>query len=259
MHRLRHLVAALCVAIPAVAATAAPLPDADPAVDRGFVVRVNPEATAEEVLGQPGFWALEVDMKPLRLIRVARPDGSVDDVTYLVYRVARRDLVAPTEGAFDAAVNNYDDPPGPERFVPQFTLVSTEADRPAAYPDAIDPLALDAIRRREMRGPLADVPLHSSVTVSQPLPPLVEQGERPTSDDYLYGVAVWPDIDAEIDRFRIVFEGFSNGYVKTEEGGVARRVFAQEFWRPGDRYARSEREFRFDGDPRWGYIPDDAE
>lgn len=240
-------------------AIAAPLPDADPALDRGFTVRVNPEATAEEVLGQPGFWALEVDLKPLRIVKIARPDGTTDVVYYLVYRVAQRDLLAPTEGSTDDPVNNYDDAPGPERFIPRFTLISLEDDRPAAYPDVIDPLAFDAIVRREMRGPLTGVPLRNSVEISLPLPEHVAVGVRPSPDQYYYGVAVWPEVDAEVDRFRIVFDGFSNGYTRTEGGGVARRVFRQDFWRPGDGFDRAEREFRFAGDPQWSYAPDDAE
>ncbi|QDT37292.1 hypothetical protein [Stratiformator vulcanicus] len=233
---------------------------------RGFAVTAEPSVSGEELTTQTDLWVLEVDLKPARLIRVGITDPKSGEKTeeliwYLVYRVKNRALKTPPETPDLDPVNVYDDPPGPSLIIPRFLLVTQDGDAPVSHFDVTIPEAQAAIERREMRGDLKDTKLNNSVSIVQPIPKRLAEGEKPDRDDVIYGVAMWRNIDPETDFFRVALEGFSNGYQEMKGPGgqpmILRRVLVQDFWRPGDQFEEEEKEFQFKGGPRWLYLPDE--
>ncbi|QDT64426.1 hypothetical protein [Calycomorphotria hydatis] len=235
-------------------------------VTRGFDRNAPADASSEELTNQSNLWVLEVGLKPMRFVRVDVTDPKTGDkkselVWYLVYRVVNRELDSPPVTPDLAPVNPLDPPPGPILFVPKLTLVTQDGEAPLNYVDEVIPEAEKAIRDREMRGSLKDVPLYNSVSIVRPLPEFVAKGEEPGPDQVLYGVAMWRGVDPDTDYFRILMEGYSNGYElsTTAEGDTQtlRRALVQEYWRPGDRFDELEKEFRYKGEPQWLYLPDE--
>jgi hypothetical protein len=209
-------------------------------------------ATGEEISSQPGLWVMEVYFKPLRMIAVdiTNPDTGKKEprfVTYLVYRVINRSLASPAPVL--RAVNELDAPVLPEKFIPEFTLVTTDGDKPQVYHDQILPEALAAIERRERRK-------HSStVNVVEDVPPAVAK-DAPEQNE-IYGVATFLGVDPEADRYTLYLTGFSNGVktVTSPDGGtvVQNKTIEMKYWRPGDEFDRTEPELRLEGQPRWIY------
>lgn len=230
------------------------------AVSRGFDATAAAVATAEE-LAQQDLWVMQVDFKPMRLVRVETADPKTGEtreefVWYLVYRAVNRPLKTPSQGNPTTPVNNYDAPPGPPLFIPEFSLVTDDNGAQRVHPDVVIPEAAAAIVRREMRGADRENELKNSVDVVQPVADAADA--RP-----IYGVATWRGIDPSTDNFKVYASGFSNGYKESKGPGgtplILRREIVLDFWRPGDEFDLTEREFQVRSEPRWIYRADEAE
>lgn len=228
---------------------------------RGFEVTAPAIASAED-MAQSDLWVMQVDFKPIRLVTVELPDPQTGEmreetIYYIVYRAQNMPLQGPPTYPERVPVNNYDAPPGPALFVPEFTLVSAEPQEVVGYSDVIVPKAQKRIIEREMRGPHEGVPLKNSVDVVQPIQPPGSAGSQP-----IYGVAMFRGVDPTIDRFKVIASGFSNGFRKTNgpDGKplIQRRDILLSVWRPGDRYELDERDFRYDAQPQWIYRAEGA-
>jgi len=205
------------------------------------------------------IWGLEFSFKPLRIIDVTlrQPNGQTERkvIWYLVYRVKnngeRLRPVESEEGDFTV------EPAEPKRveFSPHFVLEGQDVDAAGkkvykAYLDRMIPHVIETIRLRELPGR----PLFTTAQMSRT--PLEVSTEA--EDKSLWGVAVWEDIDPEIDFFSIYVSGLTNAYTwtdppgayqKGDPAGKGRRFVGKRlqlnFWRPGDEYLQSETEIRF--------------
>ncbi len=232
------------------------------ALSRGFDATAPAVATAEE-LAQGDLWVMQADFKPMRLVRIETTDPASGEkrtefVWYLVYRAVNRPLKSPAQAGDKTPVNNYDPPPGPSLFIPEFTLVTDDNEVQQAYPDVVIPEAAAAIARRETRGTDRQNALKNSVEVVQPVTEAGDASARP-----IYGVATWRGIDPTTDNFKVYASGFSNGYKESKgpDGKplIQRREIVLDFRRPGDEFDLNEREFQVGTEPRWIYRADDAE
>lgn len=214
---------------------------------------------AEGVKFRRDVSCLEFSFKPLRMIRVnvPGPDGTAESklVWYMVYAVRNTgEVMKPVEGdggVFTTKMGKG----GPLRFVPSFVLEShdlTADGQPIekAYLDRIIPAAMTAIRARETRGQTL---LNSAEMAQQILPP--SDGR---TDNRVWGVATWTDVDPRIDFFSVFVGGLSNAYQWEDPPGAykagdkpgtgrafARKTLQLNFWRPGDEHLQDEREVRF--------------
>ncbi|TWT96682.1 hypothetical protein Pla108_24560 [Botrimarina colliarenosi] len=208
---------------------------------------------AEDTRFTREIWCLEFGFKPLRMIRFADPSTESGQrfVWYLVYRVkntgaALKPTMSEADGEFTAVAADS----GPIRYLPHFVLqghdVGPEGGKVyRAYLDQSMPEAVAAIGRREAPGRK----LYTSTTM--PLEPLAVGEER-------WGVALWSDIDPEIDFFSVYARGLSNAYEWTDPAGAyaagdppgkgrefVRKTLQLNFWRPGDRFLQHENEVRY--------------
>jgi len=214
---------------------------------------------AEGVKFRRDVSCLEFSFKPLRMIRVnvPGPNGTIESkvVWYLVYAVRNTgEVMKPIEG--DGGVFTTEmGKGGPLRFVPSFVLEShdlTADGQPIekAYLDRIIPAAMTAIRARETRGQTL---LNSAEMAQQELPP--SDGR---TDNRVWGVATWTDVDPRIDFFSVYVGGLTNAYQWADPAGAykagdppgtgrefARKALQLNFWRPGDEHLQDEREVRF--------------
>ena len=222
---------------------------------------------AKDVQFKREVWGLEFAFKPLRMIEVDVPQANGrmvrKNIWYLVYRVRNTGAaLKPVEegpGVFTAQPAT----PAPRRFVPEFVIEAHDLDAEGkknyrAYLDRVVPAAVEPIRRREAGGRL----LHNSVTISdEPIP--VAAGSE---DDGTWGVAMWEDVDPNIDFFSIYVGGLTNAYDWNDPPGAytagdrpgkgrrfTQKMLQLNFWRPGDEYQEHEREVRF------GVAPDRAD
>ena len=108
-----------------------------------------------------------------------------------------------------------------------------------------------------MRGADRSRTLKNSVQVVQPVLSPDDPESKP-----IYGVVMWRGIDPGTDNFKVFASGFSNGYreVTGPDGKplILRREIVLDFWRPGDEFDLSEREFRLRKEPGWVYRADEA-
>jgi len=214
---------------------------------------------AEAVPFRHDAWCLEFAFKPLRMLAVDIPQSSGKMqrklVWYLVYRVRNTGVgLTPTEqedGTYVTAPQVTDS----IRFYPQFVLSSQDRSRDGkrirkSYLDRILPAAVQAIQRRELPGG----ELLNSVEMSE----RVLEAETGRAIGGLWGVAVWEDVDPEIDFFSVYVSGLTNaydwqdaaaGFRAGDPPGTGRKFTRKQlqlnFWRPGDAYAEDEREIRF--------------
>jgi hypothetical protein len=214
------------------------------------------------------LWCLELAFKPLRMIEVdvPQPSGRVQrkPIWYLVYRVRNTGAGLKPEIQPDGSFVTADEGTDPVRFQPQFVLASQERDGDEgrvrkAYLDRVIPAALGPIQRRERpRGRL----LHSVEMAEQVLP--IEAGRAQRG---VWGVAMWEDVDPDIDFFSVFVGGLTNAYQWDDPPGAfqagdpptkgrkfARKTLQLNFWRPGDAIDPNEREIRFGVAPGEGSI-----
>ena len=202
------------------------------------------------------LWCLEFAFKPLRMIRLEPAEGKEPRlIWYLVYRVKNTgEMLSPmgsTEtGEFVAEVTDS----GPIRFSPHFVLHGHDLGDNGgklyrSYLDKVIPGAVEPIRLREVPGRR----LLSSTDM--PLEPIAP-------GDEVWGVAMWENVDPEMDFFSVFIRGLTNAYQWTDPPGAyevgdppgkgrefAHKTLQLNFWRPGDRFMQHESEVRF-GVPR---------
>lgn len=197
------------------------------------------------------IFGLELTFKAPRMIWVDVPQagGKMQRklVWYLLYKVknpgGQVTTVPQPDGTFK--VEKLDEP---ILFEPQFVLESLEYKK--AYLDRLIPVAVEAIRKKE--DPARR--LLDSVEISaKPIPVSTDR-----TDNSVWGVATWEDIDPRIDFFSIYVQGLSNAYRWVDPPGAYKknappgkgRVLTSKtlrlnFWRPGDEFAEDQREIRF--------------
>jgi hypothetical protein len=265
-------------------------------LDRGFARTSSIVASVQEMLGTqldrkddepilgPGFpalWMAEIQYKPVRLLRMPVTDPATGNtspelVWYMIYRVIPRDYTdlagSPEAKAKllkrlrDEAVaprNDADAIRADSLLMPRFVLQTTDEGAQHQYVDEINHQIQRAVFEREFRREAADLKLLNSVAAISAVGAQVAADDPEALSHALYGVAIWRNVDAETDFFRVVMSGFTNAYrlTATEDGKiqVEDRCIVQEFGRPGDRFAQSEREFRVEGEPKWVYKVRDAQ
>ncbi len=239
---------------------------ADASLEREPLLDTNGQTLyemAHEMVFRRDVWCLELSFKPLRMLHVDLPQKSGKMqrklVWYLVYRVRNTGAgLAPQEQA-DGSYTTVDKQLGTQRFLPQFVLTSQDRDSQGnrirkSYLDRIVPAAVPAIRRRELpRGELL-----TSVEISNRM----LEPETGRTQGGLWGVAIWEDVDPEIDFFSVYVGGLTNAYrwEDTAEAfqlgdppGKGRKFFRKtlqlNFWRPGDSFGENEREIRYGSAP----------
>jgi hypothetical protein len=213
-------------------------------------VRIAAVATGEELSAQPDLWVMDVYFKPMRQVVIELTDPKTGQkqskyVWYVVYRAVNRPLPQIVQN--NPPVNELDPPVLPPKFVPAFTLMTTDTEEPKLYDDKVLPEAMAVIARRER------LPLRNSVTAVGTVASPAEPGAP--NQQVIYGVATFTDIDPEADRYTVFMTGFSNGVRKVPgtEGtsSVQNKTIVTKYWRPGDQFNQREPEIRLDGDPQW--------
>jgi hypothetical protein len=238
------------------------------------------------------IWNLEFSFKPMRMIQVDVPQASGrmqrQLVWYMVYRVRNlgnhlkpKGLITPELLASDAeqdpsdeVVQLLEDKPETKelyerfkeltdevevfgrkstelRFFPHFVLHSTEYKK--EYLDRVIPAALGPIKAREFPG-RPDQVLHNSLTISEVAIPKSDEN----TDNSVWGVVTWTDIDPRIDYFTVFVQGLTNAYQFEDPAGafktgdspgtgrkLARKTLQLNFWRPGDTIDPHEEEIHF--------------
>jgi hypothetical protein len=235
---------------------------------RGFDQVVEVYTTGDERNRQKDLWALEVQMKPVRLITVEITDPETGDarseqIWYLVYRAINRPIGTQLEASETEPINTLDAIRQPPKFMPEFTLmvyddpVEQISEQDQIYVDEILPEAVAAINRVEARR-TSDPLLRNSVSIINDVPDAVAAGDP--AEDWSYGVATWRGVDPDTDFFKVILSGFSNGYSIVEGPGgedlYLRKVIVQEFTRLGDRFDPNLREFDFAAPAEWNYRPE---
>jgi len=217
-------------------------------------------------------WCLELSFKPLRMIEVDVPqdNGRLQRklIWYMVYRVRNTGAGITGDVKSDGSFVTTEKPTEPIRFIPEFVLASHDRSGGQrvrkAYLDRIVPTALGPIRLRELpQGRM----LHSVEMARQELP--IEAGR---TQQGVWGVAMWEDVDPQIDFFSVYVRGLANAYRWTDPPGAykkgnppgAGRRFTYKtlqlnFWRPGDELDQNEREIRFGVAPQRGAFYDSPE
>lgn len=218
---------------------------------------------AQSVTFANEVWGLDFTFKPLRMINVdlRQPNGLVERklLWYLVYNVRNTgERVRPVEseaGEFTAEAVE----PKPVEFLPQFVLEGQDLDSRGekiykAYLDRVIPGVVETIRRRETPG---RVLLNSAEMASQPIGVSTE-----AEDNTVWGVAIWENVDPEMDFMSIFVGGLTNAHIWADTpgefrpgdpAGKGRRIAGKKlqlnFWRPGDEFLENEAEIRFGAPP----------
>src|SRR5580704_13093260 len=113
LHR-RFRLASLALVLTGLSASALHAADSD----QGFSTVIDPNFTGEELRAQDDLWALEVDLKPMRLafVQAVNPRTgakSSEMIWYLVFKVVRRPVAKPVQASDSVPVNVQDPaPPG---------------------------------------------------------------------------------------------------------------------------------------------------
>ncbi len=235
-------------------------------VTRGFDTVARAIATGEERQRQPDLRVFEVQYKLPRIVWVEITDPQTgeqqrEQIWYLAYRAANRALASREDDTNTTPVNVLDPLPGPNQFIPEFTLTTYDqqgSDQPLQqYLDEILPEAAAVINSIERRRP-SDPVFLDSVNIVQPLPPAVPPEEKDV--DWIYGVATWRNVDPDTDFFSISMRGFSNGYeLRPGPDGESltwRNTLVQQASRRGDRFDPDQIEFEYTAPPEWVYLPD---
>lgn len=208
---------------------------------------------AERARFSRDVWCLEFSFKPLRMIRLETPGETNPQklVWYMVYHVKNNgQAIHPVTSEVDGKFGTETVASGPIRFLPHMVLQGQDVSPNGgklyrAYLDQLIPGAIEPIRLREIPGRK----LLSSVEMSTK--PLAEREDA-------WGVAMWDNVDPEMDFFSIYVRGLSNSYQWTDPPGAfqsgdlpgkgrefARKTLQLNFWRPGDRFMQHESEVTY--------------
>lgn len=217
---------------------------------RTFPVSRTLYSKAQDVRFGHEVWGLDFSFKPLRMITVGgRP------VWYLVYRINNKGTRLRPQLGEDGQFSAVAGTPQPVTFSGQLVLESHDRDSTGAriykaYLDRVIPEALEIIRERELPG--------GQLYTTPELGGLPIEVSTETEDKSVWGVAMWEQVDPEINFMSIYVGGLTNAYRWTDpEGayqpgdpaGKGRRLVSKalqlNFWRTGDEFAENEREMRF--------------
>jgi hypothetical protein len=227
---------------------------------------------AKDAVFTNNVWCLELAFKPLRMIEVdvPQPTGRLQRkrIWYMVYRVRNTGAGLTGKVNPDGSFTTEAKPMEPLRFIPQFVLSSQDraSGKPVekSYLDRLIPAAMEPIRQRELpRGELHHSAENAMIDLKVESV-RIAQGVR--------GVAMWEDIDSEIDFFSIFVRGLSNGYRWTDlPNGYKQgdppwtgrkfvyKTLQLNYWRPGDEVNETEREIHYGPAPKYGYLYDSPE
>ena len=193
-------------------------------------------------------WQYDFAFTGLRQARltIGGPDGSVSqrNVWYLVYRVRDTgqsltyDQVKQNPD-FDLVTYNLkrgEEIPREKRFfLPRFTLEGSVYDgekkqyQRLSYRDTIDPVALKQIQKLEDPGQM----LLDPTQMSEAMIPRV----KPESEAGLWGVAIFENVNPDIDFVSVFVNGLTNAYrIAGNDADVSfqYKTLQLNFWRPGD-------------------------
>ena len=192
-------------------------------------------------------WELELSFLPLRQESIKLPSASGGlknyDVWYLVVRIRNRGAAMTYKDVRQNAETDhvirklkFDKPVDPAEidFNPRFVLRGWVEDEVAGnykkleYPSIIDPVALSQIR--EIEDPnqkLLDI--HQLANAEIPM-------AKNDADPGVWAVAIWENINPDIDFVSVQIEGLSNAYrLKDAEKKTSfAKTLQLNFWRPGD-------------------------
>lgn len=198
--------------------------DSGATVTRGFDFSIPAYATGEERQAQSNLWVMSLRLKSVRMMELEVTDPKTkqkrtDLVYYLVYEAINREIERNAENTETVPANDFDAPPGPDLFVPEIMLVIEDEVtdlKPRPFRREIrDEVIPEAQRRIQIR---EKTTLLNSVQGAGSVPPIVPvDEEKPAA---FYGVALFRNVDPEMDYFRLVLSGFSNGY-KLVKGPVS--------------------------------------
>jgi hypothetical protein len=227
---------------------------------------------AKDAVFANDVWCLELSFKPLRMIEVdvPQPTGRLQRkrIWYMVYRVRNTGAGLAGEVKPDGSFATQAKPMGPLRFIPEFVLVSQDRSGGQrvrkAYLDRLIPAALEPIRQRELpRGELKHSAEISLIDLKVE-PGRIAQGA--------WGVAMWEDIDPQIDFFSVFVRGLSNGYKWSDLPGAYKlgdapwtgrkyvyKTLQLNFWRPGDEVNETERGIHYGPAPQHADFYDSPE
>lgn len=204
-------------------------------------------------------WGLEFTFKPLRMITVdvTLPNGRTERklLWYLVYNINNTgERIKPVEDATGQFSAESADPQ-PVRFLPHFVLEGQDVDRSGqkiykAYLDRVIPSVVETIRQREVPG---RVLLDNVEIAAKPIEVSTE-----AQDNSVWGVAIWEQVDPEMDFLSIYVGGLTNAHIWQDMPGefrvgdpagkgrhIAAKTLQLNFWRPGDEFLENEREIRY--------------
>jgi hypothetical protein len=238
------------------------------------------------------IWNLEFSFKPMRMIDVDVPQASGrmqrQLLWYMVYRVRNlghhlkpKGMVTPENISADKdpseEVLALVEPTVPEakelyekfkdftnevegfggakttqlRFFPHFVLHSTEYKK--EYLDRVIPAALGPIKQREFPG-RPEQKLYNSLNISEV--PISISDDK--TDNSVWGVVTWTDVDPRIDYYIVYVQGLTNAYHFVDPAGAyqagnppgtgrkfAKKTLQLNFWRPGDTIDPHEEEIRY--------------
>jgi hypothetical protein len=241
-------------------------------LDRGFTQIVPSTATGVEINRQRDLWVMEVQFKRVRIVWVEFTDPATGEkvtepVWYLPYRAIPRPLPSIDDTA-TSPQNDLDEPLGGSQFIPEFTLMTYDHPDPEhpeneipiqTLMDEVIPEALPIINEVERPNDQPGYPrfLDSVSLVQEVMAPVPADAEV---QPWIYGVATWRGVDPETDFFKIQMQGFSNGYELSGEAvpRPGRKTIVQRFTRLGDEFDLTLREYAFDGEAHWIYVPDEG-
>ena len=208
---------------------------------RGGEIHIPAVVSVEERFSQYDFWILDVYCKPIRMIPVELTNAQTGEkkleyVWYIVYRAFHQRASEPIDDT--SPRNEFDPPVSPPLFIPEATLVVTDNDRHAIFPDQVIPEALAAINKREKA---------NYKTAVDVVGPLVDESEAKASDRKgVWGVMMWRGIDPDADKYTVFLAGFSNGIRKLNGPDdvtiIQTKTIMQKYLRRGDRFDQAEPE-----------------
>ena len=203
----------------------------------------SPTSRAKNCAAHEDTWALEVDLKPIRMVYVQAVNPrtgakSSEMIWYLVYKIVNRPIPKPPLGTESTPVNVQDASP-PALCVPRATLVIEDPDIRGAVSDSIVPEALPEIMARER------LPLKTSVQMAGPLPKPTAADAKPENAEY--GVFMFRGVNPRTTSFSIYLSGFSNAYkIGKDESGkplILRRTIQVPYRRFADSTINSRKKF----------------
>lgn len=188
----------------------------------------------------------EFSFKPVRMIELdiqTRSGVQRKLVWYLIYRI--RDVGAELQPGDQP---DYPQPtiPGHDKFFPTFTLVSKGLDK--TYLDQVIPSAIPLIAAKERVAKSANSDELAELLDSIRIQTVKIEKTTPTSDNAVWGIATWTDIDPRTDFFSVEVRGLTNAQqlqLQGDEIVTQQKTLVLHFSRPGDTVGEIEDRIRY--------------